>query len=157
MLQPSNTLPNLKFCFWICSRACPDLKISMYIFWWYLLATWSWVMGEKFLFTKPIEFSLNRKIILCWWLFALKPIAGFCPFISYWPSKNASRDHGIKDVFVYLAKPIALGTIRKRILCWPILALEPIANFSTFLNYWTSKNGSCDPDVKVNLLLIQNL
>ena len=114
-------------------------------------------MGEKSLLMKPIKFDLNRKRILYWSLFALKPIDGFCPFISHWRSKNTSRDHGIKDEFVYLAKPIVLCTIRKRILCWSILALEPKANSRTFLSYWTSKNGSLDPDVKGNLPLIQNL
>ena len=81
-------------------------------------------MGEKFLLPKPIKFGLNRKRILCWSVFAIEPIAGFCPFMGYLPSKNVSRDHDIEDEFVSLGKPIVLCTIRKRILCWSILALE---------------------------------
>ena len=90
-------------------------------------------MGEKYLLTKPIKFGADGKRILCWSIFAIEPIAGFCPFMGYWPSKNMSRDHCIKDKFASLAKPIVLCTIRKRILCWSILALKPIANFCLFL------------------------
>ena len=114
----------------------------------------SWV---KDFCSQNLRFGLNRKGILCSSLFALKPIAGFCPFISNWRSKNTSRDHGINDEFVHLTKLIVLCTVRKRILCWSILVLEPKAKFRTSLSYWTSKNGSHDPDVKGNLLLMQNL
>ena len=115
----------------------------------------SWV--KKILLTKPITFGLNRKRILCWSIFAIEPIAGFCLFMGYWTSNNASRDHGIKYEFVSLAKPIVLCTFRKRILCWSILGSEPIANFCPFLGYWTIKNGSRNHDVKGDFLLMRNL
>ena len=98
-------------------------------------------MGENFLLTKLIKFDLYRKRILRWSILAIEPIAGFCLFMGYWSSKNASRDHGKKDEFVSLARPIVLCTFRKRILCWSILTLEPIAHFCPFLGYWTSKNS----------------
>ena len=97
--------------------------------------------------TKPINFGVNGKKILCWSLFAIKPIADFCSILGYWPSKNASRDYNAGE-FVSLAKPIVLYTIRKRILCWWIFALEPIDDFCPLLGYWPSKSGSRDRDVK---------
>ena len=48
MLQPSNILPNLNFIFGYCSRACPDLKITMYIINWYLLSHGINSMGKSF-------------------------------------------------------------------------------------------------------------
>ena len=105
-------------------------------------------MGEKFLLPKPIKFGLNRKRILCWSVFAIEPIAGFCLFMGYWPSKNASRDHGMKDEFFSLAKPNVLCTIRKKILCWSTLAIESIADICPFWCYWSSKNWPRDHDVK---------
>ena len=59
-------------------------------------------MGEKSLLTKLIKFGVSVKVIFCWSIFAIEPIADFCPFLGYWPSKNASRDHGIKGEFVSL-------------------------------------------------------
>ena len=90
-------------------------------------------MFKKCLLAKRIKFGLNGKRILCWLIFVIEPIADFCQFMGYWPSKNMSRDHGINDEFVSPAKLIVLCTIRKRILCWSILALKPIANFCPFL------------------------
>ena len=98
--------------------------------------------------TKPINLGVNGKKILCWSIFAVEPIAYFCPILVYWPSKNASCDYNVIGEFVSLAKPIVLCTIRKRILCWWIFALEPIADFCPFLGYWPSKSGSRDHDVK---------
>ena len=66
--------------------------------------------------------------------------------MGYWPLKNASRDHGIKDEFVFLAKPIVLCTIGKRILRWSKFAVESIADFCHFGGYWPSKNESRDHD-----------
>ena len=43
-------------------------------------------------------------------------IAVYCLFMDYRPSKNVSRDHGIKCEIVSLAKTIILCTIRKTIL-----------------------------------------
>ena len=68
--------------------------------------------------------------------------------MGYWPSKNASGDSNVIGEFVSLAKPIVLCTIRNRILCLWIFALEPIADFCLFLGYSPSKNGSRDHDVK---------
>ena len=82
-------------------------------------------MGEKNLLTKPIKFGVNGKRILCWSIFALEPATDICPFLSYWPSKNASRYHGLQGEFVSLAKPIVFGTSGKGMLCWSIIAVEP--------------------------------
>ena len=147
----------LNFIFGYCSRACPVWKPPCTFFAGTCQSHNHDVMGEKYLLTKPIKFDLNGKRILCSSIFAIEPISGFCPFMGYWPSKNASRYHVIKDEFVSLAKPIVLSTIRKRILCWSILALDSMANLCPFLGCWTSKNGSCDHDVKGNLPLMQNL
>ena len=43
---------------------------------------------------------------------------------------------------VSLAKPIVLCTTRKRILCWTIFTVEPIADFCPILGYWPSKHES---------------
>ena len=102
--------------------------------------------------TKSINFCVNGKKILCWSIFAIESIADFCPILDYWPSKNVSRGHGIKDRFVSLAKPTTLCTIRKRILCWSIFANEPMAGFCPFLGYWPSNSGSRDHDVKSELV-----
>ena len=110
------------------------------------------VIGWEFLLTKPINFGFNGKNILCWSKFAIKSIADFCLILGYWPSKNASSDHGINDGFISLAKRTTLYTIGKIILCWPIFAKEPIANFCPFLGYWPSKNDSCDHDAKGELV-----
>ena len=95
--------------------------------------------------TKPINFGVNRKRILCWSIFAIEPLADFCPFLAYWPSKNASHDHGIKGGFVSLVKPIALCTIRNRILYWSIFSIEPKG---PILGYRSSKIDSHNHDVK---------
>ena len=94
-------------------------------------------MGEKYLLLKPIKFGVNEKRIFFWSIFAIEPVAGFCPFLGYWPSKTASRTHGIKCEFVSHAKPIVSCTIRKIILCWSIFAIESIADFCPFWGYWT--------------------
>ena len=144
----------LNFIFDYCSRACPDLKNTVYSF---CCSRDHDVMGEEYLLTKPIKFDLNGKRILCWSIFGIESIAGFGPFMGYWPPKNALRYHGIKDEFVSLAKSIVLSTIGKIILRWSILALKSIANFCLLLGYWTSKDGSRDHHVKGNMLHIQNL
>ena len=131
MLQPSNTLPNPKFFF---GYHVQIWKSTSTFFAGTCQSPDHDVIGEKFLLTKPIKFGLNRKRMLYWSLFSLKPMTDFFLFISYWHSKNMPRDHGIKDEFVYLAKPIVLFTIRKRISCWSILALEPKLIFVRFWN-----------------------
>ena len=50
-------------------------------------------------------------------MFAIQPIADFCPILGYWPSKTASREYNVMGEFVSLAKPIVLCTIGKRISC----------------------------------------
>ena len=105
-------------------------------------------MSEKFLLRKLIKFGVCGKGISCLLIFTIKPIAYFCPFLGYWPSKNASRDHGIKGDFVSFAKPIALCTIGKKILCWSTFAIESIADICPFWCYWSSKNWPRDHDVK---------
>ena len=140
----------LNFIFGYCFRTCPDLKITLYIF--YLLVTWPWRHSEKSLLTKPNTFGVNRKRILCRSIFGIEPIAHFCLFLGYWRSKNSSRDHGIKDEFVSLTKTIVLCTIGKWILCWSILAIEPKADFFPFWGYWPSKDGSREHNVKVEFV-----
>ena len=92
-------------------------------------------MVEKVLLTKPINFGVNGKKILCWSIFAIEPIVDFCAILGYWLSKYASRDNGIKDRFFSLPKPTTLFTIEKRILCWSIFPKEPLADFCPFLGY----------------------
>ena len=114
----------LNFIFGYCSRTCQIWKSPCTFFasiWWSCDHD---VMGENFLLTKSINFGVNEKIILCWSTFAIEPIADFCPFWGYWPSKNGSRDHdvqGIKGEFVSLAKPIVFGTTGRIILCSSII------------------------------------
>ena len=124
-----------------CSRACPDLKITVYIF---LLVPASHVTMtswlKNFCWWKLLNLvSVER--ILCWSIFAVKPIADFCPFLGYRPSKNASRGHGIEVKFFSLAKPTLLCTIRKIILCWSIFATESTVDFCPFWGYWPWKNS----------------
>ena len=114
----------------------------------FLLVPASHVLSENVLLTKPIKFGVSWKRILCWSVFAIKPIADFCLFLDYWPSKNASRGHRIKGKFVYLAKPILLCSIGKIILCWSIFAIESIADFCRFWGYWPWNNWPRDHDVK---------
>ena len=105
-------------------------------------------MGEKFLLTKPIKFGVSWKKSLCWSIFAIRSIADFWPFLSYWPSKNAWCGHGIKGKFVSLSKPIILCSIGKITLCWSIFEIESIADFYPFWRYWPWKNWPCDHDIK---------
>ena len=50
--------------------------------------------------------------------------------------------HVTKGEFVSFAKHIVFVTTGKRILWWSIIAIESIADFSLFLSYWSSRNGS---------------
>ena len=113
------------------------------------------VMDEKYFFLKPTKFGVNEKINLCWSILTIEPIAGFCPFVGYWPWKNASRDYGIKCEFVSLAIRIVLSTIRNKMLCWSAFALRVYSWFASILVIWSLKGW--DQDVKRNLLLMQNL
>ena len=115
------------------------------------------VMSEKDSLSKPIKFGIDGKRMSCLSIFAIEPIADFCPFMDYWRSKNVSRDPSIKCEFVSLPKPILLCTNRERILCWSIFAMESIANFCPFGGCWTSNNGSRDHDAIRNLILMQRL
>ena len=71
--------------------------------------------------------------------------------------KNMSCDHSTEDEFVSLTKPIVLWTTGKKILCWSIFEIEPVAYFWPFLGYWRSQNLSRDNDVKGNLCFMQNV
>ena len=44
---------------------------------------------------------------------SLEPIADFCPFLGYWPSKSGSHDHDVKGEFVSLAESMVFGTVGK--------------------------------------------
>ena len=114
-------------------------------------------MGQKYLLLKSIKYGVNGKRTLRWSIFAMELIGVYCPFMDYRPSKNVSRDHGIKCEIVSLAKTIILCTIRKTILWSSIFAVEFRADFCSIWGYLTKKNGSPDHDVKRNLLLMQNL
>ena len=96
---------------------------------------------DIFLEHVQINFGVNGKnlmlINICfrtysWFLYV---------FFGCWPSKNASRDHGIKGEFVSLPKPI-------------VFTIEFIAGFCPFWGYWPSKNGSRNHDVKVEFVSI---
>ena len=78
-------------------------------------------------------------------MFATEPIPDVCLFLGYWPSKNESRDRGVKGESVSPAKPNVFGATGRRVLCWSMFAIEPLAEFSLFLDYWPSKVGT---DVK---------
>ena len=54
----------------------------------------------------------------------------------------------MKGEFVSLTKYNVFGATGKTTSCWSMFAIEPIAEYSLFLNYWPSKNGSRDHDVK---------
>ena len=62
-------------------------------------------MSEKDSLSKPIKFGIDGKRMLCWSIFAIEPIADFCPFMDYWHSKNVSRDLSIKCEFASLPNP----------------------------------------------------
>ena len=111
------------------------------------------VIEEIFLLTKPIKFGVNGKKNLYWSVFAIEPIADFCPFLGYW--QNGSQEHSAKGKSGSLTKPIALCTIEKRTRIY--ISLRSIVDFCLFLRYWPSKNRSRDHNVKGNLLFIQNL
>ena len=104
-------------------------------------------MGKIFLLTKPIKFGVNWKKILCWSIFAIEPLANFCPFLGYWHSENASLDRGIKSEFISLIKPILLCSMGERILCWSLFTIESIAVFCPYWGYWPSENGWHEHDV----------
>ena len=70
-------------------------------------------IGEFVSFVKPIVLCTIGKRILRWSIFAFEPIANFCPFFGYWPSKSVSRDHDVKGEFVSLAKSMVFGTVGK--------------------------------------------
>ena len=80
----------LNFIFGYCSKACSDLKITVNIFYWFMLVTWPWRHGWRILLTKLIKFGADGKRILCQSIFAIEPIAGFCPLgyefvcVFYW-------------------------------------------------------------------------
>ena len=142
----------LNFIFGYCLGACSDLKTTVYIFCWYLLVTWQRRNRWKMFTHKTFQLSCQWKENLYWSIFAIEPIADFCPVLCYWPSKNVSHDFRIKDRFVSLVKPTTLCTIGKIILYWSIFAKEPIAGSCPFLGYWPSKNESRDHDVKGELV-----
>ena len=81
-------------------------------------------------------------------MFAIESIAIFCLFRGYWPSKNWSREHDVKDEFASLAKSVVFGTTGKIILCWSIIVTELIADFGLCLGYWLSKTGLREHVVK---------
>ena len=81
-------------------------------------------------------------------MFVTEPIVDFCRFWGYWPSNNPSLDHDVKGKIVSLVKRIVFGTNGKRILCWSMFAIEPIAHFSLLPDNWLEKNGSIDHNVK---------
>ena len=43
---------------------------------------------------------------------------------------------------VLLTEPTKSGLNRKKILCWSVFAIEPIAVFCLFMGYWPSNNAS---------------
>ena len=65
--------------------------------------------------------------MLYWSILAIKLL-----LLGYWPSKKASRGHGIKGEIISLAKPIVLCTTGKIISCWTIFAVESIADIFPF-------------------------
>ena len=98
---------------------------------------------DEFVFlAKPILLCIIGRRILRWSVFAIEPTADFAPFWGCWPSKNGSCDHDVKGEFVSLAKTFVYGTTGKRILCWLVIAIDPIADFSLFLGCGSSTNGS---------------
>ena len=112
------------------------------------------ISGEFVSLEEPIVFCTIGERILCWLIFAIESIADFCQFWGYWPLKNESHDHDVEGKFVSLAKPIVFGTTGKGILCWSIIAIELIADFSLFLGYWSSKNGPRDHNVKCEFVFL---
>ena len=62
------------------------------------------------------------------------------------------RVYGAKGESVFLAKPIAFGTTKRRILCWSIITIESISEFSLFLGYWSLRNGLRDHKIKGNFV-----
>ena len=86
-------------------------------------------MGEFVSFVKPIALCTIAKKILCWSIFALEPIADFCPCLGYWPSKSGSRDHDVKGKVVSLEKSMVFGTVGKIISFRSFLPKQPMAEF----------------------------
>ena len=76
--------------------------------------TWPWYKDRFVSLAKPTTLCNIGKRILCWSIFAKEPIAGFCPSLGYWPSKNESRDHDVTGELVSLAKLIVFATTGKK-------------------------------------------
>ena len=141
----------LNFIFPYYSRAGADLKITMFIFCWFLLITWPWGQGCKIFCSQNLLnlVSMEREFYADQYFLA--DFSWFSWFLSLFgllTLKNASRGHGIKGEFVSLAKSMVLCNIGKRILCWSIFAIESVADFFPFWGYWLSKKWSRQHDVK---------
>ena len=55
-------------------------------------ATWPWCKG--WICFSPKTYRIMK--ILCWSLFAIEPIADFCPFLGYWLSKKFISNNDVK-------------------------------------------------------------
>ena len=79
----------LDFIFELCSKACPDLKIFLYIFCWYLLVTWPCRHRWKIFGHKTYQFWCQWKENFILVNICCRTYSWFLSFMSYWPSKNA--------------------------------------------------------------------
>ena len=75
----------LNFIFGYCFRACLDLKITVYMFCWYLLATWPWRHGWK-------RYAHKTYYIWCHWKENFMLI-NICYRTYITPYKNALQKH----------------------------------------------------------------
>ena len=139
MFYPSTFLPNPKFYFGYCSRGCPDLKITLYIFCSYLLVTWPLRHRWK---------NWSHKTYYIW-----------CQWKQNFMLLNFSKTYGcfllVFGLLIFkecMTWPRYKGWIffsyHVPVLCWSISSVESIADFCPFWDYWPSKNGSRNDDIK---------
>ena len=70
----------LNFIFDYFSRACPYMRITVYIFSGTCYSCDHDVIGEQFFLTKPIKFDVSGRRILYWSVFFIEPIVDFVCF-----------------------------------------------------------------------------
>ena len=89
--------------FGYCSSTCPDLKITVYIFYWYhrlwiidiqRMHLWPWYkVWICFLATPVVLCTIRNRMLIN---ICHRINVDFCQFWGYWTSKNGSRDHDVK-------------------------------------------------------------
>ena len=88
---------------------------------------------------KPITFGVNGNKILCWSIFA-KTYGCFLFVFGLLIFKECITWPRYKGWTCF--------SYHVPVLCWSISSVESIADFCPFWDYWPSKNGSREDDIK---------